>query len=44
MGSGEIVLREHEAIMWLVPEKLHSLDWAEADLPIIESHLDPGNP
>ena len=40
MESGEIVLREHEAVMWLAPEKLHSLDWAEADLPIIESHFD----
>ncbi len=37
--SGEIVLDEHAAIDWLPPEKLHTLDWAEADVPVIESYL-----
>lgn len=37
--SGEIVLHEHSAIVWLAPEKLHTLDWAEADLPVIRSYL-----
>lgn len=37
--SGEIVLHEHSAIIWLTPEKLHALDWAEADLPVIRSYL-----
>jgi len=41
MESGEISLREHEAVIWLDPEKLLSLDWAEADLPIIETHFAP---
>jgi 8-oxo-dGTP diphosphatase len=36
--SGEIVLHEHSAIAWLPPEELTSLDWAEADLPIIDSY------
>ncbi len=36
--SGEIVLHEHAAITWLAPNKLHALDWAEADLPVIESY------
>ncbi|BCR04847.1 DNA mismatch repair protein MutT [Desulfuromonas versatilis] len=38
--SGEIVLHEHAAITWLPPEELHTLDWAEADLPIIEAYLE----
>jgi 8-oxo-dGTP diphosphatase len=37
--TGEIVLHEHSAIAWLPPEELHTLDWAEADLPVIESYL-----
>lgn len=37
---GEIVLHEHAAITWLPPDKLHTLDWAEADLPVIRSYLD----
>jgi 8-oxo-dGTP diphosphatase len=37
--AGEIVLHEHSAIAWLPPQKLHTLDWAEADLPVIESYL-----
>ena len=37
--KGEIVLHEHCAISWLEPNKLHTLDWAEADLPVIESYL-----
>ena len=37
--AGEIVLNEHAAITWLAPQNLHSLDWAEADVPVIESYL-----
>jgi len=37
--SGEIVLHEHTAISWLQPTELHSLDWAEADVPVIETYL-----
>ena len=39
IDSGEIVLHEHAAISWLPPEQLHALDWAEADLPVIESYF-----
>ena len=39
IASGEIVLHEHTAISWLPPTELHSLDWAEADVPVIESYL-----
>lgn len=37
--AGQIVLHEHAAIEWLPPEELHLLDWAEADVPVIESYL-----
>ena len=37
--SGEIVLHEHAAITWLPAEELHSLDWADADLPVVEEYL-----
>lgn len=37
--SGDITLHEHAAMVWLPPEDLHSLDWAEADLPVIASYL-----
>ncbi|HWR88799.1 MAG TPA: (deoxy)nucleoside triphosphate pyrophosphohydrolase [Dissulfurispiraceae bacterium] len=35
--SGEIVLHEHAASVWLAPEDLPALDWAEADLPVIRA-------
>ena len=37
--SGEITLHEHSAIAWLPLEELHTLDWAEADLPVIQSYI-----
>ena len=37
--AGEIVIHEHAAIVWLPLDELHSLDWAEADLPVIEAYL-----
>lgn len=37
--SGEITVREHSAIAWLPPDELKALDWAEADLPVIDSYL-----
>ncbi len=37
--AGEIVLHEHAAIAWLSPEKLHTLEWAEADVPVLASYL-----
>jgi 8-oxo-dGTP diphosphatase len=42
IASGEIVLFEHAAIAWLPPEQLQTLDWAEADLPVIGSYLAEG--
>jgi 8-oxo-dGTP diphosphatase len=39
ISSGEITLHEHEAIAWLAPGQLHTLDWAEADGPVLEAYL-----
>lgn len=36
VAAGEITLNEHNAMIWLPPEELHTLQWAEADLPIID--------
>jgi 8-oxo-dGTP diphosphatase len=36
----EITLHEHKAIKWLLPEELLTLDWAEADIPIIKGYLE----
>jgi len=38
IASGKITLHEHKAVVWLAPEKLASLDWADADWPIIEEY------
>lgn len=38
MESNTITLHEHDAIIWLPPEKLHTLDWAEADWPVLEAY------
>jgi 8-oxo-dGTP diphosphatase len=37
--SGEIRLHEHAALAWLTPEELPTLDWAEADWPVIQEYL-----
>jgi len=39
LASGVPTLHEHAAVLWLPPETLLSLDWAEADLPVIEAYL-----
>ena len=39
LATAEIVLREHAAIQWLAPAELLTLDWAAADLPVIENYL-----
>ena len=37
--SGDIILREHRCFLWLNPPELLDLDWAEADLPIVQNYL-----
>jgi len=36
--SGTVTLHEHAAVTWLPPGDLSSLDWAEADRPVLESY------
>lgn len=38
MAGREPALTEHQAIRWLPPEELSSLDWAAADAPVLQ-HL-----
>jgi len=33
--SDAFKLQEHARALWLKPETLHSLDWAEADIPVL---------
>lgn len=35
----EIVLLEHSKLEWLPIEKLKTLDWAEADIPIVNYYI-----
>jgi 8-oxo-dGTP diphosphatase len=34
--TGDITLHEHAAMVWLPPHELHTLDWLEADRPVLE--------
>jgi 8-oxo-dGTP diphosphatase len=38
LEAGEPTLHEHAAVAWLRPEELPTLDWAEADLPVIDAY------
>jgi 8-oxo-dGTP diphosphatase len=38
--SGDITLHEHTACTWLAPEDLASLDWAAADVTVVENYLE----
>ena len=38
MGSDAITLHEHAAIAWLPPGELQTLDWAEADWPVLTAY------
>lgn len=33
--AGEPVLTEHQAVVWLEPSELHTVDWAPADVPAV---------
>jgi len=39
MNGGRITLAEHKAVRWLAPEELPTLDWAEADMPVLRNYL-----
>ena len=38
IAADTITLHEHAAMVWLPPEELHTLDWAEADWPVLEAY------
>jgi len=38
IASDTITLHEHAAMVWLPPHELHTLDWAEADCPVLEAY------
>ena len=40
IGHGSIVLNEHKEYKWLLPEQLHSVEWAAADKEIILTLID----
>ena len=35
--NGDLVLNEHTDFKWVKNEELFSLDWAEADIPIVKA-------
>ncbi|SDZ93396.1 (deoxy)nucleoside triphosphate pyrophosphohydrolase [Pedobacter hartonius] len=37
---GEIKLAEHAAFRWLGPDEMNTVDWAEADIPVVQQYLD----
>jgi len=37
--AGEIMLHEHAAYLWLPANELTGLDWAAADIPVLEAYL-----
>ena len=40
LASAELTLHEHDQLAWLHPRQLHTLDWLEADLPVLAAYLD----
>lgn len=38
MDRDTITLHEHAAMVWLPPDELHTLDWLEADRPVLEAY------
>lgn len=37
--AGQLILREHKAFEWLHPKELKALDWAPADIPVLEQFM-----
>ena len=44
LQGGEMTLHEHKAVRWMEPERMHELEWAEADLPVIADYLSRRDP
>lgn len=39
VAGGTITPHEHHALTWIEPQRMPELDWAAADLPIINTYL-----
>ncbi|NHE59743.1 (deoxy)nucleoside triphosphate pyrophosphohydrolase [Cyclobacterium plantarum] len=39
IGKEEVKLKEHLAYRWILPKNLPGLDWAAADLPVVQQIL-----
>jgi 8-oxo-dGTP diphosphatase len=39
ISDGELILREHSDFGWFLKTELPNLDWAEADIPILNYYL-----
>jgi 8-oxo-dGTP diphosphatase len=39
IAAGEIQLREHSEVRWLLPSELLHLDWSEADVGVVNDFL-----
>lgn len=42
VATGELQIREHNAIKWCSKDELQQLDWAEADIGVLNSYLQNG--
>ena len=39
LTGGSITMYEHHALQWIEPHKMPGLDWAAADIPVIDEYL-----
>ena len=39
LASGQVTMYEHHALQWIELQRMHELDWAAADLPVIWEYL-----
>lgn len=39
VSSGDLSPTEHKTIRWLPPDDLITIDWAEADIPVLKNYL-----
>ena len=39
LSAGIIAMNEHHALRWIEPVQRGELDWAEADLPVLDEYL-----
>ncbi len=39
LNGGKLHLAEHRDICWMSPAQLETLDWAEADMPVLQNYF-----